>query len=73
MIMLITEEMPNIVSLFGGLQVQPSLTYMPRNKKKGPLSVSDLFYGRFLISWWNIVQFIVVHHRENNIFECDII
>ena len=25
MIMLITEEMPNIVSLFGGLQVQPSL------------------------------------------------
>ena len=50
MIMLITEEMPNIVSLFGGLQVQPSLTYMPRNKKKGPLSVSDLFYGRFLIS-----------------------
>ena len=50
MIMLITEEMPNIVSLFGGLQVQPSLTYMSRNKMKGPLFVSDLFYGRYLIS-----------------------
>ena len=50
MIMLIIKEMPNIVSLFGGLQIQPSLNYMPRNKMKGPLFVSDLFYERYLIS-----------------------
>jgi hypothetical protein len=60
MILLIAEDLPVIVALLGGLQVQPYSSTMPWKKEKNPLSVSHLFYGRSLINGILVGCIIVV-------------